>query len=100
MLIHFFFFLFFFKFLYNIHLGPTICASCKCDVENGEVKCVRTDTRRGACPSTCGQPCPCNLLPCPQCFCSYKVSRCPRICPTSVSTGTTFENDVLPSETN
>ncbi|XP_062119795.1 uncharacterized protein LOC133834256 isoform X3 [Humulus lupulus] len=71
-------------------IGPTKCASCTCEVESGNLKCVRRDTRRGACPSTCGNPCLCDRSACPLCQCSYEVVGCPRICPTTPST-TVFE---------
>ncbi|PON81533.1 hypothetical protein TorRG33x02_226560 [Trema orientale] len=78
-------------------IGPTKCASCECKIESGKATCVRTDERRGDCPSTCGRPCICDRSSCPRCVCSYEVQRCPRICPSS--TATMVEN-FLASESN
>ncbi|KAF4367589.1 hypothetical protein F8388_011228 [Cannabis sativa] len=70
--------------VYQCAVGPTKCASCDCTVgEDGKLSCTRTDERRGACPSTCGNPCLCDRSSCPRCLCRYKVVGCPRICPTS-----------------
>ncbi|XP_062114962.1 uncharacterized protein LOC133828969 [Humulus lupulus] len=73
-------------------VGPTTCASCDCNVESGNLLCIRRDTRRGECPSTCSGNCYCDLSLCPRCFCAYEVQACPKSCPPSPSTAIKFEN--------
>ncbi|KAF4367585.1 hypothetical protein F8388_011224 [Cannabis sativa] len=74
--------------------GPTICVSCECKVEAGELVCVRSDSRKGKCPSNCSESCACDRSRCPRCWCNYKVVGCPKICPPpSITTAqVAFEN--------
>ncbi|KAF4367581.1 hypothetical protein CsatB_017800 [Cannabis sativa] len=71
--------------------GPTKCVSCECNEEAGNLVCVRSDSRKGKCPSNCSEGCACDRSLCPRCWCSYEVHACPKICPPPSTTSSTAE---------
>ncbi|XP_062114963.1 uncharacterized protein LOC133828972 [Humulus lupulus] len=78
--------------------GSTTC-SCDCIVVHGRMECTRTDMRQGDCPPSCSEDCDCDFSMCPNCWCSYKVEACPKICSSSTPAATMLDS-LLVSKTN
>ncbi|XP_062116401.1 uncharacterized protein LOC133830442 [Humulus lupulus] len=80
--------------------GPTVCGSCECTGEAGNLVCIRSDSRKGKCPLNCSGGCACDRSLCPRCWCSYEVQACPKICPSTSTTAEAKFEDLLAFKTD